>query len=326
MDAIVQKAVSNRNTFLEENSMLKDISPRTIVRGQPKVDFNECKLELGQYCEVYTHPDPTNKQHTRLVGAIAILTSNNNCGYPFISIMTAKKIHSYIWHKLPMKKPFIHMVNQLGKKENQPLMNKDCLMFEWAPGDPFFDDKDEIDAFDANYKSKPDDSNDDHNLDDGDYDMSENDPGAILAEDQKSKDHDNNNDYKNDNNHDDDNTHADGHEGPDEVEAAVVEANEVAAAEEASKVELQNHVTDNKEEDNDEEVEDQEDNKDEETEEATATTNAAQRNNNNDTEDETQRSKEIHEAQSSANNNDEEKHEAQRSGTTDEEEHEAQKE
>ena len=47
VDAIVQKAVSDRNSFPEENSVSQNISPRTIVTGQPKIDYNECKLELG---------------------------------------------------------------------------------------------------------------------------------------------------------------------------------------------------------------------------------------------------------------------------------------
>ena len=192
VDAIIQKAVSDRNSFPEENGISADISPRTIITGQPKIDFNECKLEIGQYCEVYTHPDPTNKQHTRSVGAIALLPSNNHGSYSFMSTVTGEKLNSYIWRELPMSRDIICLVDRLGKKEGQPLINKGGLTFEWAPGDPIFDDEDDLDAFDDDYESEPDAHDDDHILHEDDYDMDIDDPADLLADvqDQRSV-HDN---------------------------------------------------------------------------------------------------------------------------------------
>ena len=68
--------------------------------------------------------------------------------------LTGEKLHSYIWHKLPMTRDVIWMVDCLGQKERQPLINKGGLAFEWAPGDPIFDDEDDLDAFDDDYKSE----------------------------------------------------------------------------------------------------------------------------------------------------------------------------
>ena len=96
VNAIIQKSVGDRNSFPEENRVSKDMRPRMIITGQPKIDYNDCKLELGQYCEVYTHTDPTNRQHTRSIGGIALLPSNNNGGYTFMSLMIGEHIHSYI--------------------------------------------------------------------------------------------------------------------------------------------------------------------------------------------------------------------------------------
>ena len=139
--------MSDRNCFPEDNGVSRDTSPQTIVTGQPKIDYNDCKLELGQYCEVHMHPDLTNRQHTRSVEAIALLPSNNNGGYTFMSTVTGKALHSYIWRELPMSRDVIRMVDQLGKNENQLItINKGGLMFKWAPGEPIVDDEDDINA------------------------------------------------------------------------------------------------------------------------------------------------------------------------------------
>ena len=191
VDAIVQKSVSDRNSFPEEHGVSKTMSLRTIITGRPKIDYNDCKLKIGQYCEVYTHPDPTNCQHTRSVGCIALLPSNNNSGYTFMSLLTGERIHSYIWRALPMTRDAIRMVDRLEKKEGQPLINKVGLMFEWAPGNPIFDHEDDVDVFDDDYESEDDTNDDDHYLDDDDYDMDDTDPNANqddtdYAEDQRS--------------------------------------------------------------------------------------------------------------------------------------------
>ena len=118
------------------------MSPRTIVTGIWKIDYNKCKLELGQYCKVHTHPGPINTMHTCSIGAIALLLSNNNQGNYFISLVTGERIHSYVWRELPMTRDVIRTVEQIAKKEKQPLINKASLMFEWAPGQPIINNED----------------------------------------------------------------------------------------------------------------------------------------------------------------------------------------
>ena len=87
----------------------------TIVTGLPKVDYNNCVLELGQYCKIHTHPDPTNKMDTRSIGAIALIPFNNHGGHYFMSLLTGERLHSYIWRELPMTQDVIWQVERLAK-------------------------------------------------------------------------------------------------------------------------------------------------------------------------------------------------------------------
>ena len=260
IDAILQKSVGDRNTFPEENRVSKEMSPRTIVTGHPKIDYNDCKLELGQYCEVYTHPDPTNRQHTRSVSGIALLPLNNNGGYTFMSLMTGKRIHSYIWKALSMTRDVIQMVDCLGKKENQSIINKGGIMFEWAPGEPIFDDEDDVNAFDDNYESEQDDNNTDRYLDDNDYNMTDNDSNADAVEDQRSVVHDDDGQVNN-NDGDDEADEADeqNNNNNEELHNNEADINNEEDDEQAEGHNTQHQVTDNKEDEDDNNEEDDSD-------------------------------------------------------------------
>ena len=311
VDAIIQKSVSDRNNFPEENGVSKQMSPRTIITGLPKVDYQDCKLELGQYCEVYTHPDPTNRQHTRSVGCIALLPSNNNGGYTFMSLLTGERLHSYIWRALPMSRDVIRMVDRLGKKENQPLINKGGLMFEWAPGDPIFDDEDDVDAFDDDYESDDYSTVDDHDLNDDDYDMTDDDPNAPQdlpddAADQRSV------------NNQEANPDAEEELNPEEEDAEEElnppeeeEDNQEADAEDAA---AHNEITDTEDSENEVEEDANSDNDEEINNDKNVEDTSEEENEENEEENEKDNEEEDSEAQRSVpSNEDEEYSEAQRS-------------
>ena len=110
---IVTKANGGLNNFLPESGVSKSMSPKTIITGLGKVDYNNCNLELGQCCEAHTHPNLTNKQHTRLVESIALFPSNNYRGYYFMSLLTRKRLHNNRWRQLSMTRDVIRQVEQL---------------------------------------------------------------------------------------------------------------------------------------------------------------------------------------------------------------------
>ena len=112
---IAKKAISDRNSYpAPENGVSDDLSPRTLITGLPKIDSNNCKLEIGEYCEVYTTPDPTNMQHTRTIGAIALTPSNEHGGYHFMSLQSGDRIHGHQWRLLPMTTDVICQVEHIA--------------------------------------------------------------------------------------------------------------------------------------------------------------------------------------------------------------------
>lgn len=170
VNSIVKKAIIDLNSFPAMDRSSTTMSPRTIVTGLPKMDINDYQLEFGQYSEVYTQPDPTNRQDTRSVGGIALVPSNNNDRYNFMSLLIGQRIHSYAWRELPMTSDTICAVDRLGKKEMQPLLWKGGLTFEWAPGIPIIADDKDPDDLDDDYETDDDtDDNDDDDLDPNDY-------------------------------------------------------------------------------------------------------------------------------------------------------------
>ena len=70
----------------------------------------------------------------RIVPGIVLKTSNNAGGCYFMSLYTGKRIHSYIWDKLPIYDEVISRVETLAVEENQPVHNDNHPLFEWFPG------------------------------------------------------------------------------------------------------------------------------------------------------------------------------------------------
>ena len=160
VDAIIKYVTLLLNGFPTQNGACKMLSPRTTVTGMGPLDADiHFKVEFGQYCEVYTSPDPTNNMTSRAVPAIALYPTNETGTYAFMSLDTGLLITSHQWKELPITNAVIRTVEKIAKREKMPKVKKTGLLFEWAPGVP-------LDAADDEYDSD----------DDSDYDPADDEP------------------------------------------------------------------------------------------------------------------------------------------------------
>ena len=79
----------------------------------------------------------TNTLNCRIILSIALWESNEDGGF-FISLYTAKYIHSDNWVELPIEKDVVKRVEELAKIEKQPAFDQ-YQMFEWSPRIPIMD-------------------------------------------------------------------------------------------------------------------------------------------------------------------------------------------
>ena len=191
VDSIVQKGTSNLNSLPVESGVSDTMSPREIIPGLLKLDYNNLKLEIGEYYEVYAQPNPTNRMDSRSVGGIALQPSNNNGGHYFMFISTGERLHSYACRQLPITHDVILQVERLAKKEKQSRITKGGLKFEWFPGNCILDDKDDKDAFDDDYETEDKTQEEGHDLTDNEYttddDLDSGGDNDDASQDQRSK-------------------------------------------------------------------------------------------------------------------------------------------
>jgi hypothetical protein len=87
--AAVEGAHKALNQFPAKNGASREMSPLTIMTGQPRPDFNDFKIEFGAYALVFEDNDPTNTMKRRATGAIALTpTENTQGGHYFMSLTT----------------------------------------------------------------------------------------------------------------------------------------------------------------------------------------------------------------------------------------------
>ena len=79
------------------------------------------------YVQLYRSTDNTPK--SRSVGAIALIPSNKQGGYWFMSLKTGHKLHGYHWVEFPISDNVIDRVEQLAEEQGQLLM--DLQMEPW---------------------------------------------------------------------------------------------------------------------------------------------------------------------------------------------------
>ena len=180
------------NAFPTKTGISTTMSPAAIVEGRSGIDASTRNIPFGTYCQVTLGSDNTMRQRT--VAGIALRPSNTRGGWYFMSLVTGRRLHSNQYAELPVDDLVISRVEDLAKKQKQPLMAGGDPVFEWTPGEhiapqphapldddadmpllEYFDDSDSDD--DEDYFLDDDDDDDDMNLDDDHYDMD-----AIMPE------------------------------------------------------------------------------------------------------------------------------------------------
>ena len=76
---------------------------------------------------------------SRVVGAIALILSNEHGSYYFMSLRTSRKLNSSRWTHLPITDEVINKIKNMCINERQD-MTKEHLVFEWEPGVPIDED------------------------------------------------------------------------------------------------------------------------------------------------------------------------------------------
>ena len=97
------------------------------------------------------HPvNPINTSEARTVGAIDLHPSVNVQGsWYFMSLDTGERVHRYSWDVLPMGTDIIERVNEIGRRQGQPMVARN-FKYQWDPDgddmeyDSDSDDDDEI--------------------------------------------------------------------------------------------------------------------------------------------------------------------------------------
>ena len=126
------------NAFAPQDYICPNISPAGMILGEQPVDFNNLKLDFGQYCEVHDGTD--NSQRPRSIGAIALRPKYQSSGsYYFMSLESGRKVHSNNWIELGITDAVIARVEQLAIQDGVDPMIDGELNFEWAPGVPILD-------------------------------------------------------------------------------------------------------------------------------------------------------------------------------------------
>ena len=69
---MVGKAVRCLNQFPWKHGISTDLSPSAIVLGHPAPDYNNMRLKIGTYVQVFEDTDPSNTLKARSLGAIAL--------------------------------------------------------------------------------------------------------------------------------------------------------------------------------------------------------------------------------------------------------------
>ena len=133
---------------------VKSLAPHLQLAGQDdmtpvmKVDGKvlNCKilkLQFGAYIQLHRSRDNTLK--ARSVGAIALMPSNKQGGYWFMSIKTGNKLYGYHWVELPISDEVIERVEQLAEEQGQLLMENRPI-FKWTSGKLIVDVDDDVEA------------------------------------------------------------------------------------------------------------------------------------------------------------------------------------
>ena len=115
-------------------------------------------LNFGDYVQVHIPRQRTNNNEPRRVGAIALYPKENGQNsWVFMSLLTGRKIHGYIWDIIPLSNEVIERVEEIGLREGQPIVATN-FKYEWADGTIIGDpdeDEGEDEVIDVNPRILP---------------------------------------------------------------------------------------------------------------------------------------------------------------------------
>jgi hypothetical protein len=102
------------NHFPAKSGVSTQFSPKTIMSGQT-LNYKQCSLPFGTYCQVHKENEPRNSQNERTSGALSIgPLSNRQGGNLFLSLNTGKVISQRLWTVIPMTQMVIDKVNAMA--------------------------------------------------------------------------------------------------------------------------------------------------------------------------------------------------------------------
>ena len=112
--SLVQNMATFLNMFPSKNGISSDLIPAAITLGSHNPDYNKLKTTLGSYGQVYICTINRTKQIT--VENIALQPENEWGGHYFMSLVTVKQLHTYIWTELPINEQVMQRVDNLATK------------------------------------------------------------------------------------------------------------------------------------------------------------------------------------------------------------------
>ena len=143
VNSMVKNVIFWMNSFPSRTGASQDLSPAAIVLGRGRPDFSKKHIAFGSFAMVYD--GTTNNMKSRTTPAIPLKPSNQHGGSFFMSLLSRQKLHAYQWEEIPISKEVIDRVHELAKQENQPLLPRGELIFEWDLGMPIQDNIEFID-------------------------------------------------------------------------------------------------------------------------------------------------------------------------------------
>lgn len=159
--ALIQFTVRCLNMFPAPNGVSDTLSPLTIMTGYPTPSYDNLKIEIGAYAQVFEENNPTNTQKARTMGAIALNhLGHDSADMQFMSLLTGEVITRTSWEEMPITDLAIARVERLAADEGCPLIQESGLLIEYRPDQPVEDDE-----YDADYVFRAD-ADDVFNLDD----------------------------------------------------------------------------------------------------------------------------------------------------------------
>jgi hypothetical protein len=99
---LVYHASKGLNQFPSQNGISDTLSPLIIMTGRANPDYNDLKLEVGSYVQVFEDNNPSNTTNARNTGAIVLSPTGNAQGaYHFMSLTTGKRLSRHQWTQNP---------------------------------------------------------------------------------------------------------------------------------------------------------------------------------------------------------------------------------